>query len=689
VSNSDLITAQHLSRLALVYVRQSSPRQVLTNQESLRLQYALRERAQELGWPPAQIEVIDADLGLTAATAQHRTGFKDLVAKVTLGQVGLVLSVDVTRLARNCTDWYPLLDLCGFRDCLIADRDGVYDPSTANGRLLLGLKGQISELELHTIRARLTAGLLQKAQRGDLALPLPVGLVRDERGAVHKDPNREVQQRIDLVLTTFLEVRSASQTAAVLNQQGLCLPRRDRFGDLVWRRPTVSAVLAILRNPAYAGAFVYGRRQTVRRDPTARRPVQRALPIAAWRIRVPEKYPAYVDWARYEKNQAMLDANRAEYTRDQTRGLPRDGSALLQGIVYCGESGHKLSVIYRPRPYYRCVELRRRYGGPVCQHIPADPVDARVVAAFFAALAPAELDLYEQVMAEQRASAERFTRAHAQQVERLRYEAALAERQFRRVDPDNRLVAAELEGYWEHTLRALKQAEATATRQAQEAVAAIVLSPSLRAALTALGQRLPEIWHTGVLSRAQQKALLRCLIEKVVIHRPLHDRVRTRIVWRGGDTTTFDIPVAVGALDRLASAEELEAKVLALHAAGRPDATIAQTLTDQGYRSPRREIVLESTVRHIRLRQRLFLERSRSHPGRPAGYLSVTQLGKRLGVTDQWLYYRIHCGQIAVARDAAAGLFLFPDDPDLLTQLQHLVAGARKVVQVDREHHHE
>jgi DNA invertase Pin-like site-specific DNA recombinase len=689
VSSSDLITTQHLSRLALVYVRQSSPRQVLTNQESLRLQYALQERAQELGWPPAQIEVIDADLGLTAATAQHRAGFKDLVAKVTLGQVGLVLSVEVTRLARNCTDWYPLLDLCGFRGCLIADRDGVYDPSTPNGRLLLGLKGQISELELHTIRARLTAGLLQKAQRGELALPLPVGLVRDERGAVHKDPNREVQQRIALVFATFLEVCSASQTAAVLNQQRLCLPRRDRFGDTVWRRPTVSAVLAILRNPAYAGAFVYGRRQAVRRDPTARRPVQRALPIEAWRIRVPDKYPAYIAWALYEKIQAMLDTNRADYTRDQARGVPRDGSALLQGIVYCGESGHKLSVIYRPRPYYRCVELRRRYGGPVCQHIPADPVDARVVAAFFAALAPAELDLYEQVMTEQRASVERFTRAHAQQVERLRYAAALAERQFRRVDPDNRLVAAELEGSWEQALRALKQAEETATRQAQEAAEAIVLSPSLRAALADLGQRLPEIWHAGMLARAQQKALLRCLIEKVVIHRPVHDRVRTRIVWRGGDTTTFDIPVAVGALDRLASAKELEAQVLALHAAGRTDAAIAHTLTDQGYRSPRREMVLESTVRHIRLRQRLFLERSRSHPGRPAGHLSVTQVGERLGVTDQWLYYRIRCGQIAVARDAATGLYLFPDDPDLLTQLQHLTAGARKVVQVDREHHHE
>jgi DNA invertase Pin-like site-specific DNA recombinase len=244
----ETVTPQHLSRKALIYIRQSSPHQVLTNQESLRLQYALRQRALDLGWPEA--EVIDADLGLSGAAAAHRPGFKDLIARVTLGEVGIILSSEVTRLTRNCSDWYPLLDLCGHRQCLIADRDGVYDPGTPNGRLLLGLKGTISEMELHTLRGRLTAGLLNKAERGELALTLPVGLVRNASGAVSKDPNREVQERIDLVFATFLERRSAAQVLRVLNARGLALPRRDRFSDVCWKPPTVAAIIAILKNPA-------------------------------------------------------------------------------------------------------------------------------------------------------------------------------------------------------------------------------------------------------------------------------------------------------------------------------------------------------------------------------------------------------------------------------------------------------
>ncbi len=245
MTTAELVTPRHLRGKALIYIRQSTPQQVLSNQESLRLQYALEQRAQHLGWHPDDIELIDADLGLTATSAQHRPGFQELVARLTLAQVGLILSFDVTRLARNCSDWYPLLDLCGFKGCLIADRDGVYDPATANGRLLLGLKGQLSELELHTIRARLTAGLLSKAQRGELALQLPVGLVREPQGAVVKEPDQEVQGRIALVFATFLRLRSASKVLQFLLAEGLALPRRDRFGDVAWRTPRVAAIRVV------------------------------------------------------------------------------------------------------------------------------------------------------------------------------------------------------------------------------------------------------------------------------------------------------------------------------------------------------------------------------------------------------------------------------------------------------------
>ncbi len=670
MSTSDLIMPHHLDRLAVIYIRQSSPQQVLSNQESLRLQYALRGRAHELGWQPDRVEVIDADLGLTAAAAQHREGFKELLARVTLGEVGIILSIDVTRLSRNCSDWYPLLDLCGFKRCLIADREGIYDPATANGRLLLGLKGTLSEAELFAIRARLTAGLLSKAERGELALQLPVGLVRDERGVVSKDPNLEVQHRLELVFSTFLQVRSASKTAKTLNTQELSIPRRDRFGDVVWRRPTVGAVLLILRNPAYAGAFVYGRRLCVRKD-LAHRPLQRALPMQSWKKRINDKYPAYISWETYEMIQRMLDDNRAEYTRERTRGVPREGAALLQGIAYCGESGHKMVVQYKQGTHYRCTELLWRYGLPVCQHIPADPVDAWVVAAFFEALAPAELDIYERVLVEEQGAAEKVSRAHEQQLERVRYEAALAERQYNRCDPDNRLVAAELERRWEESLCALKQAEETLPQQVPE-VETFLLDSGLKGALTDLGRRLPELWHTGLLSRTEKKALLRCLIEKVVMKRAVRDHVQTRIVWRGGATTEFDVPVAVGSFAALSKAEEMEERILSLNGEGLSDEEIAERLSEEGFRSPRRTKVIESTVRNIRLKHRIFVERSHSHPGRARGYLSIREITELIGMPQHWIYYQIRCGRIEVDRDPATHLYLFPDRPETHEQLRKL-----------------
>ena len=360
MTTSELITPQHLARQAIIYVRQSTPHQTISHQESLRLQYALRQRALDLGWPAAAITVIDGDLGTTAASAAHRAGFKELLAQVTLGEVGIILSFDVTRLSRNCSDWYPLLDLCGYKGCLIGDRDGVYDPGSANGRLLLGLKGQLSELELHTLRARLTAGLLNKAERGDLALRLPVGFIRDPLGVVHKDPNREVQSRLELVFATFLRVRSASQVLRAFNAQSLTLPRQDRFGRVVWRKPTVPAILSILKHPAYAGAFTYGRTRTVRTGPGPHQARQQHLPLEDWKIRVNDKYPAYICWETYERIRAMLADNYAEYDRNKTRGVPRPGKALLHGLVYCGACGHKMVVQYKGGTHYLCNYLRQQ-----------------------------------------------------------------------------------------------------------------------------------------------------------------------------------------------------------------------------------------------------------------------------------------------------------------------------------------
>jgi DNA invertase Pin-like site-specific DNA recombinase len=686
MSRAELVSQTHLQRKALIYIRQSTPHQVLSNQESLRLQYALQQRAIDLGWRQQDIEIIDTDLGMTGASASHRVGFQELVTRVTLGQVGIILSVDVTRLSRNCSDWYPLLDVCGYRGCLIADRDGIYDPGSANGRLLLGLKGQLSELELHTIRARMTAGLLNKAQRGELALSLPIGLVRDTIGKVHKDPNREIQDRLDLIFTTFLRARSASKVVQFLNTHDLCLPRHDRFGDVVWKKPTVAAILQILKNPAYAGAFVYGKTRSVRKDPTSARTQEVRLPMDQWKIRVNDVYPAYITWETFEQIQQMLLDNYAAYDRNKSRGVPRDGAALLHGMVYCGECGHKMVVQYKNGTRYLCNYLRQQYHVPVCQYIPADPVDLHVVETFFQALSPIELDVYAAAAATQQATSHQIEQAHQQHLERLRYEAALAQRQFTRVDPDTRLVAAELEKRWEAALAELKRAEEAQAQPGSPPNALLALSPELETASRAIGEHLPALWQQGRVSQHHKKALLRALIDKVVVHRVARDRVQARIVWKGGDTTTLSIPVPVGALKDLAGAEEMERLILQRSAAGELDETIALELTAQGYRSPLGQVVLPSTVKSIRLKHGQFHKRSQSHPRRIEGALTISQLAGALDIDPHWIYDRIHNGTIQVDKDPTTRLFLFPDEPETIAQFKRLRAGQFQNLRFSRGH---
>jgi DNA invertase Pin-like site-specific DNA recombinase len=693
---SELVKPHHLGRRAVVYVRQSSPHQVLTNQESLRLQYALRQRARELGWREADIDVIDADLGLSGAAAAHRQGFKDLVARVTLGEVGLILSTEVTRLARNCSDWYPLLDVCGHRQCLIADRDGVYDAGSANGRLLLGLKGTISELELHTLRGRLTTGLLAKAARGELALQLPIGLVRDARGMVTKDPDQEIQARIALVFTAFLQVRTAMAVVRTLHARELALPRRDRHGDISWRPATLMAVVGMLKNPAYAGIFVYGRTRLGPSATPSARPVQLPRSNEGWRFVVRDRYPAYIDVKTFEKIQAMLEGNRADYMRTKGRGIPRDGAALLHGIVWCGECGHKMAVRYKGGSQYVCNHLRQQHGAPVCQCLRAAAIDARVAAAFLEAIAPAEIEAWSHARKAQRQADEAFRRAETQQVERLRYQAALAERQFNRVDPDNRLVAAELERRWETALSELRRAEAALAHRTA-AVASTkpdTIDPRLRAKVVSLGQRLPGLWADPSISRAHKKALLRCLIDKVVLRRGARDRAAVRIVWRGGAVSELEVTMPVNALTALSRYAEMEARVLTLARAGVDDIAIAQTLAAEGHHSARHPTaMLPSTVRDIRLQHGLKLVPEQTRWPQVPGWLTVTGIAARLQVSEKWLRGRIRDGAIRTVRESS-GRYLFPDDERALEILRQL--RATMVKQVDlmprtlqhQGHHH-
>lgn len=664
---SELVKPAHLARKAVVYIRQSTPHQVVSNQESLRLQYALRQRARELGWHEADIDVIDADLGLSGASAAGRSGFKELVGRVGLSEVGLILSIDVTRLARNCSDWYPLLDICGLRGCLIADRDGVYDPGSANGRLLLGLKGTISELELHTIRSRLTAGLLAKAERGELALSLPVGLTRDPTGVVVKDPDMAVQERLGLVFEMFLKFGAAAKVMRMLNERGLDLPRRDRHGDLCWARATVSSVTSILKNPAYAGAFVYGRTRMREAGRQGASKMKAPRPVDEWRIVVKDRYPAYIDWPSYEKINATLKDNRAEYMRIKTRGAPRDGDLLLHGIAWCARCGHKMYVRYKSGGEYVCNHLRSNQGLPTCQHVRAAAVDAVVADAFLTALAPAELDALSrarraqsQVDAALRTSAER-------ELERKRYAAALAERQFNRVDPDNRLVAAELERRWEAALIEVRAAEEALSRRASPPSAAqLGIGKTLQGKVVTLAGRLPQIWDDPNTSDARRKALLRCLIDKVILDRGEHDVTSVRIVWRGGAVTSLGVKMRVNSVSKLARGEEMRQRVCALACEGMYDDEIAAVLTSEGYRSPTCEDkVLPITVQRIRHAANIEVNQPRTRWTHSVGVLSANELATKLNIPVNWLYVQIRKQRLIVDRQPN-GAYLFSNTEDVL-----------------------
>jgi len=710
MNTSELVQPRHLAKKAKIYIRQSSPNQVLHNLESQKLQYALRDRARGLGWHDDDIDIIDMDLGQSGADIAFRAGYQNLVSEIALGNVGMILAIEATRLGRNCTHWYQLLDLCGHHDCLIADRDGVYDPVSINGRLLLGLKGQISELELHTIRARMTSGLLNKAKRGELALRLPTGLQRLESGTVIKDPNLEVQSRIELIFSTLLKHKTLGQTVKWFHEQDLLIPRANVHGVVSWKPATSDMLASTVHNPAYAGAAVYGRTRFKRSEKTGRKaPV--AVPEDQWRYCVHDKFPHYIDWETYLQIQAMLSDNQAEYSRKRSRGIPRQGTALLQGIVYCSECGHKMPVHFKTSGnnspvnnspvnnspvnnspvnnspgQYVCTHRRQRAIGSLCQSISAAAVDKQVVAWFFEAFSPSEINIAQDIL--KQCDQERATvlSAKTQQVQRLRYEAQLTERQFMKSDPDNRLVTSELERRWEVSLRELKSAEEALTQE-EQTVAQYIIPADLLEQLEDIGASLPQLWESGLLTLPQRKSLLRTLIDKVMLHRVSSTVISVRVVWRGGATSGDCITVDAGRATALSRCTELQSAVEQMVKEGIGDQEIAATLTGNGFCSPKSDQVLVNTVINIRLSKGLLRDPGRSYPRSVTGFLSVSQMAKKLGVTPAWIHARIGNGTIEVEKDGQFNCYLFPDTVDELAKLQRLVSNSQAKSSISRRQH--
>lgn len=400
------------------------------------------------------------------------------------------------------------------------------------------------------------------------------------------------------------------------------------------------------------------------------------LPRSEWRYCVRDKFPAYITWETFESIQAMLRDNYTEYARNKTRGVPREGKALLHGITYCGECGHKMCVQYKSGTQYLCNHLKQQTGAPVCQRIPGDAIDDQVVAWFFEVLSMAEIDLAAAALQTTDAEHEQVVTAHRQQVERLRYESQLVQRQFMKSDPDNRLVTGELERRWEASLRELKNAEEELDRLWQDAPSYIIPADMLEI-LRDVGPQLPELWNAKLLSDAQKKALLRSLIDKVVIHRMAPDQVQTRVVWRGGATTSDVVRITVGKFAWLSGAAEMETSIKGLTAKGHSDLEIAEQLTREGHRSPRGDKVLESTVRLTRLRLGILRAKHRSHPRRVEGFLTIPPLAKKLGVKRWWISDRIHNRTIKAKMDEKVKCYLFPDTPEMLAELNGMVTEYR------------
>ena len=682
MSAYELVRPSHLARKAVIYIRQSTTQQVMSNVESQRMQRAMREHALRLGWREDQIQTVEIDTGLSGQSTIGRDGYKKLLSEIAQGLVGIVLSYESARLSRNCGDWYRLLDMCALGNCLIGDRDGVYDSSNSNGRLLLGMKGMLSEFELHTLRGRLVAGSLSKARRGDLEQHLPAGLVRLEDGQVVKDPDLSVQAAIEAVFSIFAEVKTACRVASRMRENGLRLPRRSRQKETVWCPPTASRIVTTLKNPAYAGAFVYGRSHNDRRcDADGVRTVRCRREMAEWPVIVKDRYSPYITWDDFEKIQSTLRDNRAEYDEKLTRGTPREGGSLLQGIAYCGECGRKLGVQYSPRGRYVCHHDHTESGLRVCQSLLAAPIDAAVVTAYFEALAPAEIDIYDQTIERHERGESEIRAAQERELDRLRYQADLAWRRYKLVEPENRLVASELERRWNEALRELREAESRieAARATSRESIAKKLPPELKDALRNLGRALPRLWETETLGVARRKALLRCLVEKVVMRRTTGaDHVDVRIIWRGGADTEIAVRIDVGSMKTVSRFPEMEGRILELESKGHSDEAIAEILTREGYRSPREKVVLPATVRVLRLARRRVHRYRKPREKRVEGYLTVPQVAKTLDVRNEWLYHRIKTGKIAVALDEKTGLYLIPDRSEVVEEIRKLLDPSKR-----------
>jgi DNA invertase Pin-like site-specific DNA recombinase len=678
------IDNRHLERLAIVYVRQSSPQQILEHRESRERQYALADYAVTLGWPKDRIVVIDDDQGHSGTTAEGRDGFHRLLAEVTMDHVGLVLGLEMSRLARSNKDWHHLLEVCAVFGTLLADQDGVYDPRDSNDRLLLGLKGTMSEFELVTMRNRLERGKLHKAERGELFLAVPAGYVKLPSGEVTQDPDEQVRAIIALIFDKFDELGSIYAVFRYLIGNNLRIGGRVRSGpqrgQLEWRRPALPTLWQLLHHPIYAGAYAYGRRLV---DPKRRGSGKNAakwwVPLERWKVLKRDVLPAYISWERYQANLQRLAQNRSGPT---ALGTARRGTALLSGLIVCGSCGLRLQTSYRTvrKGYYGCSRHLQRGTEQTCYGVSAAVVDEAVAAQVLRALQPAALALSLKATQDIQKERERLAQHWQQQLERAQYEVERTRRQYDAVEPENRLVARTLEQRWEESLRRQQQLQEDQERFVRAQPPA--LTAAERAQVLALASDLPALWQAAGTTAADRKEIVRCLVERVVVQvRPASNHVGVTIHWHGGFTSERQVVRPVRCYEQMDDFKTLMSRLEELRAEGYSATAIAAKLNEEGFCPPRRCGPFgKELVRQLLWRRGLANEKAAADQRTPQEWW-LADLGRTLGVPVSKLRDWILRGWLHGRQTATQGLWIAWADRDELKRLRKLKArSARGVV---------
>jgi DNA invertase Pin-like site-specific DNA recombinase len=677
------ITEHHRSKAAYVYVRQSTLAQVRHHQESTERQYALREKALELGWSEPAIRILDRDLGMSGAQTTGREDFKTLVAEVSMGQVGAVFALEVSRLARSNVDWHRLLELCALTETLVIDEDGCYNPADFNDGLLLGLKGTMAQAELHFLRARLLGGKLNKAKKGELRFPLPVGFCFDEESRIILDPDEEVRGAVGLVFRLFRETGTAFAVMQRFAASALRFPKRSYGGawdgKIIWGRLTHSRVLGMLKNPSYAGRYVFGRYQYRHEiDPSGEvHKRMHAVAMADWRVSLPEHHEGYITWEEFLTNQECLEKNRTNGEEMILSGPAREGLALLQGLLLCGHCGRALTMRYTGNggiyPCYQCNWLRRDgLASKDCMSFRCDLLDAAIAEEVLATLQPAELKLALAALQELEARDRTIWRPWQRRLERAEYEAALAERRYQEVDPSQRLVAATLERRWNTALLQLEELRKQAAEfQRQEAR---VATPEQKAKVLALAADLPRLWHAPTTEAKDRKRMLRLLIKDITVEKPsAHKQLLVHIRWQGGACTDLSLQLPPNRADRVRYPAAVVDRVRDL-AQSLPNAEIAERLHREGQVSALGKPFTSSMIQWIRYRHQI----PKVALARPEE-LTVEQVTKRFGVSPNVVYYWIDRRVIQAHRlNAGAPYWITLDEADE-RKLRDWVCNSRKI----------